>query len=243
MGAVLVVVVCFALPTLWVYCSHYFTLKARFNNEGRGVFLIPVAIGVFGFAGVALIHGIGGIVKFFSEGRNGWGMPGFIYWLPIIAGFVFYMVKNISVGKLAKEARKEEGLKPVGLLVALALTCVFPIILGIDDASSEAAKQRTADSTVIFWRAGPESYNVYAEPNVNSNVIGKLKDAERITATGGFSKKTKETGNIDFVEVNFNNTTGWVASYTTKPILRTAPLLRITPHGRIIRKGSRFIIC
>jgi hypothetical protein len=244
MGAVLVVVVCFALPTLWVYCSHYFTLKARFNNEGKGVFLIPVAVGVFGFAGVALIHGIGGIVKFFSEGRNGWGMPGFIYWLPIIAGFVVYMVKNISVGKLAKEARKEEGLKPVGLLVALALTCVFPIILGMGDAKTEAAKERASDSAMIFYASqGADNYfNMYAEPNENSNVVGKLKDGDRLTATGNVVRASKETGGFPFVEANLNGTTGWVYTYSTHTILGTATVIADNAtweHYEEVRRGMR----
>jgi hypothetical protein len=193
MGAILVVVFFFALPTIWVYCSHYFTLKARFNNEGKGVFLIPVAVGVFGFAGVGLIHGIGGIVKFFSDGRNGWGMPGLIYWLPIIAGFIVYMVKNISVGKLAKEARKEEGLKPVGLLVALALTCVFPIILGIDDANDQAGKKQARSASLAGQKLTVETfttddtYNLRAEASGTSRLIRTLNKGEEVTATGELS--------------------------------------------------------
>jgi uncharacterized SAM-binding protein YcdF (DUF218 family) len=194
---ILVVGIPLVAVTFWVYFSHYFTLQAILAKNmvtlGKmSIFIKPFAIGFYGFILVAIIHGIGGIVKFFSNGHSGWGMPGIVYWIPIIAGFVYYIVQGISVWKEAKEARKEEGAKPIGALIAVILAGILPGILFVSGMEREGEKTRASKDSLIGQKLtvtthGEGTINLRAEASGTGRVIKTLNSKDEVIGTGEMS--------------------------------------------------------
>ena len=136
-------------------------------------------------------------------------------------------IENEIKTSTEEKAQGKKALIPAILSLALTFFLSLSIFNGLQDRMN--FHKRTADSTLIFYtsarNADDTDFNMYAEPNVSADVIKKLKNGDKMNATGGFVRRNNENGNVDFVEIDLDGTTGWVDSRVTYTILGTATVI------------------
>jgi hypothetical protein len=104
--------------TVWVYCSHYFTLQGmlvkNIDKTGKiSLFTKPFAIAFYGSIVTYIFYAI-------------FKLPYSVFWIPLIACAIYYIYQSFSVRAAAKEEKKSIGLRPVGLIITIILAAVIP---------------------------------------------------------------------------------------------------------------------
>ncbi|MDR0441813.1 MAG: leucine-rich repeat domain-containing protein [Treponema sp.] len=104
--------------TVWIYCSHYFTLQAMLvkNIETTGkisIFVKPFAIAFYGSVLTLIFYQI-------------FKLPYTVFWISLIASAIFYIYQSFSVRAAAKEEKKSVGLHPKGLIITVIIAGVIP---------------------------------------------------------------------------------------------------------------------
>ena len=129
------------------------------------------------------------------------------------------------------QEKAQNGKAPIPTIISLALTFVISFMFFNGLQGKINAAKRDTGSTLIFYTEIADTeqnmyyHNMYEEPNANSQIIKKLENGNRLSATGGFVRRNKENGDVDFVEVDFNGTKGWVNSKSTHTVLDTATVI------------------
>jgi hypothetical protein len=157
-----------SLAVLWMYFSHYFTMKAMLakNIETMGkvtLYVKPFAIAFYGFIVLGIINSVA-------------HFPEIIMWIPLAASVIYYTVQGISVSKAAKEDKKEIGAKPFGVIFAVILACILPYILTTTGAKKWEGKTSGEFQSRLNEAGNGMIINKYLGKSVDVIVPGTFKN-------------------------------------------------------------------
>ena len=224
-------IVSFGLPAFWYYSSHYFTLKALMVGEpvktkgidgffdrlketmSRLVFLIPLCILSYGLI-------VAAVIAYFLPSEIAQFI---VIMIPFVAAGILYAKKCKTAKEDAQQLKAKEGSPLIGMVVALALSLVLPLLFvgGMVKGGKdrEKAEKQAAAFAVEITRLSGQSLtvdaptlNMYADAVGGSNVIKTLKQGEKINATGNVSglfvpvQAGSDKGFVFAPSVKLNNT-------------------------------------
>jgi hypothetical protein len=211
------------LASVWYYFWHYDVVKAM----GYKVFSHLVGT----FAMFFWFGGLGSVLIGFFKGD---AVQPVIAVGSLIAGFVYYFIKSRPY---AREVERTGSFKfrYIGLAVALGLTALFGVAAVHEEAvenanyaaeeagtvTAQPAKNKKQREIAAIYTPGYKfkiwaEFDVYAEANENSTVIGKVQNNDWLTSTGVvLFDPTREV--LGYAEIEYNGTKGWIGRINLEP--------------------------
>ncbi|MCL2800428.1 MAG: hypothetical protein FWD28_01535, partial [Treponema sp.] len=174
---ILVVAVFFGLPTLWYYCSHYFSLNAvglnglyevDLDDKGniidrfKGITINTIML----FAFTVAFAFYGSLVFVILNTFDIISIPSIAYLIPVGAGAAYYTIKVLKAQRFVGMLKRQTKNQIIGLPIALALALFLPL--------SALAMPSSADSV------GVGKVGVIKFDNVKMNSTLEDLSAERV---------------------------------------------------------------
>jgi len=133
--------------------------------------------------------------------------------LSLIAGVAVLISKSMPYIQQAIAERKEFPKQPIAAILSLAIVCGgigFILINGINSSYNDRIareSQYQVGSTII----ASGSATIYEEPDDDSTVVKDLNEYTKLTVTGDFVYKPKDS--YPYIPVETNGVKGWVRAH------------------------------
>ena len=210
---ILVVAVFFGLPTLWYYCSHYFSLNAvslnglyevELDDKGniidRYQGIIKHTVMLFAFTVAFAFYG--SLVFVILNTFDIISIPSIAYLIPVGAGAAYYTIKVLKAQKFAGMLRRQTKNQIIGLPIAIALALFLPMGAFTGGEMTVEGKPTVIISNNVRMRASPD---------LESETIKTLNYGDEVTVIGKSIKATDKKTDIMLVE--YEGATGYVREY------------------------------
>jgi hypothetical protein len=235
------VVTCCALPALWYYYSHYFSLQAaaglspaempKKGKKGKSTVSMTGTAMIFAMTFAILFWGgivtmvIPPLLDFFNIIKLPEIILFIFYIVPVLGAFIYYANAILKYREDAKHLKSQTGSPKYGALASIVLAGIIaiqPVLISeksIGEAIKNIKTNYVSGATLIVWYSG--GGKIYEKADKNSAVVKELKTGDRLTSTGTAEFDRKNRGNA-YIPVNFNGVKGYIYSDNVYAVTQTA---------------------